>query len=121
MQVFRRLWRDEAGFIISSELVLIATILVIGMIVGLTELRNQVVQELVDVSQAIGSLSQSYIYYGVAKTCVAWTDGSWYQDMADFCQDSATQTAFTSPGGITVSAAALGEEGNKVNASLSPY
>ena len=44
MKMFRKLWKDEAGFIVSAELVLVATMLVIGMIVGLTVVRNQVVQ-----------------------------------------------------------------------------
>ena len=65
MRMLRSMWRDEAGFIISAELVLVATILVGGLIVGMVSLRDQVVQELVDVGQAIGSLSQSYAFSGV--------------------------------------------------------
>ena len=40
MKVLTQLWRDDLGFIISAELVLVATILVIGMIVGLVSLRG---------------------------------------------------------------------------------
>ncbi len=85
MKVFRRLWRDEAGFIISTELVLIATILVIGMIVGLTSLRNQVVLELTDLGQAIGSVNSSYGFDGLQATdqmgnTIAYVDGSVYTD-----------------------------------------
>jgi Flp pilus assembly pilin Flp len=110
MQVFRRLWSDEAGFVISTELVLVATILVIGMIVGLTELRNQVVEELVDVSQAIGSLSQTYAYTGVGKSGVAYTDGSYYNDLVDFCQQSTgVGVGFDTAGGINVSLPPQGE------------
>jgi len=100
MTVFRKLWADEAGFIVSAELVLVATILVIGMIVGLTVLRNQVVQELVDVGQAIGSMSQSYALAGVKKCGVAHSDGSSYTDKTDFCQS--WQNAGSEPGGISV-------------------
>jgi hypothetical protein len=56
MKSFRRLWADEAGFIISAELVLVATIVVIGMIVGLASLRNSIVQELIDASQAVAAI-----------------------------------------------------------------
>ena len=101
MNLFRKLWSDDAGFIVSAELVLVATILVIGMIVGLTSLRNQVVQELVDVGQAIGSMSQSYALAGVKKEGVAFSDGSYYSDKVDFCQDP-WQSAGGSPGGISV-------------------
>ena len=101
MRRFRELWGDEAGFVISAELVLVSTILVIGMIVGLVVIRNQVVQELVDVGQAIGSLSQSYAFSGTKKPGVGWTDGSGYVDKIDFCQ-TPWQEPFTEPGGISV-------------------
>jgi len=97
----RKLWNDEAGFVVSAELVLIATIVVIGLVVGLTSLRNQVVQELVDVGQAIGSMSQSYALAGTKKCGVAWSDGSSYTDKVDFCQDP-WQQAGQSPGGVSV-------------------
>jgi hypothetical protein len=100
MKLFCELWADEGGFIVSAELVLVATILVIGMIVGLTVLRNQVVQELVDVGQAIGSMSQSYALAGVKKCGVAYSDGGSYTDKTDFCQ--AWQNAGSEPGGILV-------------------
>ena len=87
--MFRRLWNEEAGFIVSAELVLVATILVIGMIVGLVSVRNQVVQELVDVGQAIGNLSQSYGYGGINKLSMA-------------CQENACQSPGFEPGGITI-------------------
>ena len=41
-----RLWRDEAGFVVSTELVLIATILVIGLITGLVTVRDAVAEEI---------------------------------------------------------------------------
>ena len=101
MKRLHALWSDETGFIVSAELVLVATAVVIGMTVGLTVLRNQVVQELVDVGQAIGSLNQSYAFAGVAKPGVAFTGGSFYIDKVDFCQD-VYQAPGTEPGGISV-------------------
>ena len=83
-RVFTRLWNDEAGFVISSELVLVATILVIGMIVGLTTVRDQVVQELADVAGAISDINQSYSYSGV-RGHSATTAGSDFRDVHDFC------------------------------------
>ena len=90
MKLFRKLWKDEKGFIVSAELVLVATMLVIGMIVGLTVLRNQVVQELADLGAALGMISQGYEYTGVMKsddtTVFAVTDGSGWDDLIDECQ-----------------------------------
>ena len=54
------LWNDEEGVILSAELVLIGTILVIGLIVGLANLQNAVVGELNDLGNAIGGADQSY-------------------------------------------------------------
>jgi Flp pilus assembly pilin Flp len=89
MSLVRRLWADEAGFIISAELCLVATIVVIGLIVGLVTLRNQVVQELIAVGEAIGSINTSYAFCGLqsahSSTPCAWTGGSWWTDNTHFC------------------------------------
>jgi hypothetical protein len=100
--MLRKLWNDDAGFIISAELVLVATILVIGMIVGLVMVRNQVVQELADVALAIGSISQSYAYPAihVADHFVAYTDGAFYKDLSDYCQSGWHQVPDQWAGGI---------------------
>jgi Flp pilus assembly pilin Flp len=103
MKLLRRLWTDEAGFVVSSELVLIATLLVIGLVVGLSSLRNQVVQELTDTGQAIGMISQGYEYSGTRKDQVAQTDGSGWDDRTDFCQGATgADVPALEPGGIQV-------------------
>ena len=84
MNLLRRLWDDEAGFVVSAELVLVGTMLVIGAVVGLTSVRNQVVQELGDLAIAIGNVNQSYEYSGVIGHAAA-TSGSIFQDQHDFC------------------------------------
>jgi hypothetical protein len=72
----RKLLADESGFIISAELVLVATLLVIGLIVGMSEVQHAVVAELNDVADAIGSANQSYHYSGFTKRDWGW--GGWY-------------------------------------------
>lgn len=79
-----RFWQDDAGFVISSELVLVATILVIGLIAGLTSVRDQVTQELGDVAGAISQVNQSYAYEGVTGHSAA-VHGSIFADNVDFC------------------------------------
>ena len=80
----RKLWNDEAGFIVSAELVLIATIMVIGLIVGLATVRDQVIQELADVAAAISDINQSYSWSAVTghTSSVA---GTLFDDTIDFC------------------------------------
>ncbi len=82
MNLCTQLFRDEAGFIVSAELVLVSTIAVIGLVVGLTEVSNGVNQELEDVGAAIGSVNQSFRYQGVTS-CKARFFGSSFKDHAD--------------------------------------
>ena len=56
------LWRDEAGFIISAELILVATIAVLSSIVGLTSIAHAVNGELLDVANGFESLRQNPRY-----------------------------------------------------------
>ena len=93
------LWNDERGFLISAELVVIGTLLVLGLVVGLTSVQNAVVSELSDVGQAIGSLDQSYYYKGFASESAidchlkAYTSGSAFFDTKDACDDGVQSLA----------------------------
>ena len=51
-QLLKKLIQDECGIIISSEIVLVGTILVLGCIVGLASLSYAVTNELNDVARA---------------------------------------------------------------------
>lgn len=89
-----RLLTDESGFIISAELVLVATLVVIGMVVGLAEVQHSVVAELNDVADAIGNLNQSYCFSGFSKFgqfgggVKAYTRGSIFLDAIDECDNN---------------------------------
>lgn len=82
--MFQQLWSDELGAVVSSELVLVLTILVIGMIVGLTTLRDQIVQELGDVALAIAAVNQSFSFSGITGHHSS-TAGSVFDDTSDSC------------------------------------
>lgn len=84
MTLFTHLWNDQAGAVISAELILVATILVLGMITGLTTLRDQVIQELADVAIAVASVNQSFSFSGVSAHHSS-TAGSIFQDLLDDC------------------------------------
>jgi len=81
---------DEAGVIVSAEIVLVATILVLGMIVGLGELQSAIVGELSDVATAFGNVDQSYstsgyVSYKASGGIKSRTYGAAYYDVADEC------------------------------------
>ncbi|HVJ69504.1 MAG TPA: hypothetical protein VM510_16120 [Caulifigura sp.] len=91
--MLRQLLRDEGGFIVSAELVLIATICVIGLVVGLSEVQHSINAELNDVADAIGSLNQSFFTSGFHKRDFngiihAATFGSCFFDTADNCDNN---------------------------------
>lgn len=96
----RALWRDEAGFIVSAELVLIATLLVIGLVVGLSEVQHAVVSELNDVGDAIGSLNQGYKFSGLSTrkgSCSSYISGSCFEDTVDTCDNNQNDLACDAP------------------------
>lgn len=78
------LLQDEAGFIVSAELVMIATILVLGMIVGLAEVSNNINQELEDVGSAFGRINQTFSVQGFYGH-KGFISGSSFGDKLDFC------------------------------------
>ena len=82
--VLKALWNDNAGFVISTELILVSTIAVLGLMVGLTEVASGVNQELEDVASAVGSMNQSYVFAGFSG-CKATTVGSCFTDIVDEC------------------------------------
>lgn len=84
--LLKHLWSDDRAFVVSSELVLVGTILVIGMLVGLVTVRDQVVQELADVAAAVSRTEQAYSFSGVTghSSSIA---GSLFQDFVDFCDN----------------------------------
>jgi len=100
---------DESGFVVSSELVLIATILVIGMTVGVTTVRDQVVQELADVAGAISDVNQSYYYSGVTGH-TAYTAGSDFRDKSDFCDGAGQEQAGSGSNCVDVNARSSEEQ-----------
>lgn len=92
--MFMNLMRDEAGVIISAELVLVLTIAVLAMIVGLTEVAVAVNTEMNDVSNAIGALNQSYLFTGFCSTSngklKSFVAGSSFTDAVDDCDRNTT-------------------------------
>ncbi|MEZ6043278.1 MAG: branched-chain amino acid aminotransferase [Planctomycetaceae bacterium] len=84
MNLLNKLSHDEHGFVVSAELVLVGTILVLGMIVGLTELSYGVNEELEDVGSAIGGINQTY-YFTLASGRKGEVVGSTFLDFSDEC------------------------------------
>ncbi len=74
-QMLKKLWSDDQGALIAMEFLFVATILVIGIIAGLSSVRSAVNVELSELANAILALSQGYSISG-QQGCCAQTDGS---------------------------------------------
>ena len=96
-----RLWNEELGAVVSAEIMLIATILVIGLIAGLKSVRDSIVGELGDVSTAMSRIDHSFWYGGISGENY-WVPDSWYGD------ENAQQ--HDNGGGINVAAWSGGEQ-----------
>ena len=55
MRIFRELWNDEAGVILSAEAVVLGTVGVVGLTAGLSTIASSVNSELQDLAFSIRS------------------------------------------------------------------
>ncbi|MHC4879807.1 MAG: hypothetical protein ACYTGL_25420 [Planctomycetota bacterium] len=103
MNFARKLWADEAGIVVSTELLLIVLILVLGLIAGMASLRDQVAQELADLGNAINHLDGSYEIIGNEYTpedgtATTQTPASEFDDAPD--ANNTTQATGNAPEGL---------------------
>jgi Flp pilus assembly pilin Flp len=79
MHNMRSFWKDEAGSVVSAELVTIGAVVAVGAVTGMQTVSTAVNDELKDVTKAIRSLDQSYSYRGF-RGCNSMTAGSAFVD-----------------------------------------
>ena len=70
-----KLWNDDRGALIATEYLFFVTILIIGVIVGLTNVRDALTAELTEVGNALLALSQGFTISGTSGATSS-TDGS---------------------------------------------
>ncbi|HIF01551.1 MAG: hypothetical protein ABGZ23_08635 [Fuerstiella sp.] len=92
MNLLSKIWRDEAGVLLSAEAAIVGTVTVIGVTSGLSVVATSVNEELKDVGFAIRSLDQSY-HIPAQKGCAgAMTAGSVFKQapvnksLAELCE-----------------------------------
>ena len=90
-KLIKRLWNDEAGLVLSTELVFMSSIVAIGMIVGLSSARDGVTSELSDVGSAVSEYNQGYLVNGITGHGASIA-GTHHADNTDYC-DLADDTA----------------------------
>ena len=107
---FIRLWREETGAIVSAEIMLVTSILVLGMITGLAALRDSVISELADVAQALANVDQSVYYSGTAGHH-SFTGGLCFNDLPDFCDNPWSMNCAQKSKCVTICESALHPNG----------
>jgi Flp pilus assembly pilin Flp len=81
MKMFAKLWADDAG-IVALEYLLVATIVGLGLVVGLAALEGALNAELTELANAILALSQGY-EVATQSTCKGTKQGSQALDTPD--------------------------------------
>ena len=87
----RKLFNDEAGFVVSAELALIVTLIFTAVAVGVAVARDALVGEYNDISEMIGVMDQTYnvVGHSVARTGAdnthGYNKGMGYNDGKDQC------------------------------------
>lgn len=79
-----KLSRKQGGFVLTTELVLLSTVLVVGLVAGMVTMRDAITAEMEDVSEAIGQLDQTYAFNGIVNGHnTAAVEGSVFNDSTD--------------------------------------
>jgi hypothetical protein len=68
-QMFNKLWSDDRGVLEAIEFLLTASILVFGLVVGLTAVRNAITAELEMLANAILAINFSFSVGGLSGCC----------------------------------------------------
>lgn len=74
--MLKRLWRDEGGAVLSVELILLLVILVIGLVVGMTALRDAITLKYVELAGAVGSINPAYRVTGILMSNITCGGGA---------------------------------------------
>ncbi len=82
-----RFFNDEAGFVVSTELVLVCTVTVLSLCVGLSEVSHGVNNELEDLGCAFGSMNQSFCMQGFTNNKGCHMSGHCFTDIVDLCDN----------------------------------
>ena len=115
MQVLRRLWAEDDGFVLSTEAIIVCTMLICAVIVGFQSIRVSM-SEAFDIADAIAALDQTYSFSGFTghgATC----SGSFFGDNRDFCDDADCLQVDGGAGRCVVLVGARKEDGTVVDGS----
>ena len=97
MSLLNRVWREDEG-VLTFEWILLITVLVIGIVGGLSAVRDALITELGDVAEAMISLDQSYTILN-----------PWGVQTPDCTEDGASDSGYVDNAGLDQHRILLGE------------
>lgn len=97
MNMLSHWWHDDQGAVIATEYLFVVTILVIGVIVGLTNLRTALNAELTELGNAILALSHGYTIQGGSGTGGSFDGSETFDTPGTLTPPSPVPPAFPSP------------------------
>ena len=83
LRLFKQLLDDEQGVVITTELIMIATIVTLAMVVGLTEVSHAVTGELIDVANSYNSMNQGRRYQNLGWNNNSSNGNNWNNSIAE--------------------------------------
>jgi|TARA_R110001599_G_scaffold242639_2_gene442302 hypothetical protein len=109
--------KKQGGFVMTTELVLISTVMIIGLITGLVTMRDSITAEMEDVAEAVGHFDQTYAYNGIVNgERTAGIEGSVFGDSTDTNAGDDAEFTFVAAtpleGGNTAASLASSSSGN---------
>ena len=97
-----KLWNDESGVVDVSAYLFFVTVICLGTLCGWVTIRNQVVQELGDLSVALQNIDQSF--------SLNYTLGTLVKTASFIDDDAGDGVAGAAPAGIDLTVAGTGEQ-----------
>ncbi len=98
-------WNDQTGFAFTTEMIVVLTLVIVGVIVAFTALREAIVTEMADAGASLSRLNQSYVINGLtghSGSCA----GSFFTDLDDYCDsrspDGERCVVLSQPGVVVV-------------------
>ena len=94
-----QLFRDEAGVVVTPEIIIITTVGLLSLIAGWNAVSNALASELGDVANSVAALDQSYSYRGISAGVHATCSGSGFADNGQTFSVEPVDVTITGPGG----------------------
>lgn len=115
-----QLFRDEAGVVVTPEIIIITTVGLLSLIAGWNAVSNALAAELGDVANSVAALDQSYSYRGISAGVHATCSGGGFADNNQTFTVNPVDVTVSGPGAdgeITINIPEISADAAAVNAN----